>query len=314
MNLGLWTFRTRSRNRCLPAATALLTAMLLAALCLPLQAQSPQPVQENGRVVWTNDNPELASTAPQAATEFVYWSNAEQRWKPVRPASKRALRSARAVAGEVSSYIASRPALNPADARDSGKTLPEGKLAVDDPNYSQAVGNRSVSTAQIDRCINEAAARHRVDPNLVRALIKVESNFNPRARSSKGAMGLMQLMPATARQYEVSNPFDAAQNVDAGVRHLKGLLQNFRGDVPLTLAAYNAGQGAVERNRGIPPYTETRNYVRRITGLMAGGTILGVQGLGIQGRGMQSSSIATASLPIEVRRDERGRLVISNTD
>ena len=304
MNLGVWTFRTTLRHRCLPAAAA-----LLAALCLPLMAQSPQPIQEGGRVVWTNDNPELASTAPAAPKEFVYWSTAEQRWKPVRPASQRALRSARAVAGEVSSYIASRPALNPADAKDSGKMLPEGKLAAEDPNYSQAAGNRSVSTAQIDRYIKEAAARHRVDPNLVRALIKVESDFNPRAISNKGAMGLMQLMPATARQYEVRDPLDAAQNVDAGVRHLKGLLQNFRGDVPLTLAAYNAGQGAVERNGGIPPYPEARNYVRRITGLMAGGTILGVQGLGVQGAGM-----ASASLPIEVRRDEHGRLIISNTD
>lgn len=283
--------------------------MLLPALCLPLMAQSPQPVQENGRVVWTNDNPELASTAPQAPKEFVYWSNAEQRWKPVRPASQRALRSARAVAGEVSSYIASQTALNPADAKASGKTLAEGKPAAPGPSDSLAASKRLAGTPQTDRYIEEAAARHRVDPNLVRALIKVESNFNPRAVSNKGAMGLMQLMPATARQYAVSDPLDAAQNVDAGVRHLKGLLQNFRGDVPLTLAAYNAGQGAVERNRGIPPYTETRNYVRRITGLMAGGTILSVPGMGVRAMG-----IATASLPIEVRRDERGRLIISNTD
>jgi soluble lytic murein transglycosylase-like protein len=106
-------------------------------------------------------------------------------------------------------------------------------------------------------------------------------------------------MPATARLYAVSNPYDPAQNVDAGVRHLKGLLENFNGDVRLTLAAYNAGQGAVERSGGIPPYTETRNYVRRITSLMAGSSELHVSGV---------------SLPILVRRDDRGVLMISNTD
>jgi soluble lytic murein transglycosylase-like protein len=157
-----------------------------------------------------------------------------------------------------------------------------------------------VTAAEIDRYINDAAARHHVDPNLVRALVKVESNFNPRAVSRKGAMGLMQLMPATARMYDLRNPFDAAQNLDAGVRHLKGLLKNFRGDVSLSLAAYNAGQGAVERNRGIPPYTETRNYVTRITNLM-----------GTRSDDVRFSSL---SIPIHVGRDERGRMVISNTD
>ena len=303
MKLAVRTFRTPAPRHCFFAAAA---AILLAAVSLPLMAQAVQPVEENGRVVWTNDNPELTSAAPGAPKEFVYWSNAERRWKPVRPASPRALRSARVVAGEVSSYIASRPALGAvnaaADATAAGKPAGKDEPASQDPNYSQAAGDRSVSAAQIDRYINEAAERHHVDPNLVRALIKVESNFNPGAVSSKGAMGLMQLMPATARRYEVRNPFDAAQNVDAAVRHLKGLLENFRGDVPLTLAAYNAGQGAVERNGGIPPYTETRNYVRRITGIMAGGGVMVVPG------------IASASLRIAVRRDERGRLVISNTD
>jgi soluble lytic murein transglycosylase-like protein len=112
-------------------------------------------------------------------------------------------------------------------------------------------------------------------------------------------MGLMQLMPATARKYEVRNPFDAAQNVDAGVRHLKGLLDNFGGDVPLTLAAYNAGEGAVARSRGIPPYAETRNYVKRITSMIASGP---------------AQHFAPGPIPIQLRRDERGRLVISNTD
>ncbi|PSH04651.1 MAG: hypothetical protein CXZ00_07145 [Acidobacteria bacterium] len=203
------------------------------------------------------------------------------------------MRSAHAIAGEVSSYIKSRPIL------DSGTSRLKGELAAENPNYSRAAENRSVSAAEIDRFINDAAARHHVDPNLVRALVKVESNFNPQAVSNKGAMGLMQLMPATARMYDVRNPFDAAQNVDAGVRHLKGLLRNFGGDVSLSLAAYNAGQGAVERNRGIPPYMETWNYVKRITTLMGN---------------RSEARLSRLSVPIRVHRDERGILVISNTD
>ncbi|MGC2209883.1 MAG: lytic transglycosylase domain-containing protein [Candidatus Korobacteraceae bacterium] len=297
MNSDVWTFRTPVQpfHHWMAAAVVFVLCLLLAS---PMLAQAIQPVSINGHIVWTNDGPpQPAQDTParpaQSEPQFFYWSNIEKRWKPVAPASPRALCSARAVAGEVSSYIESRPRL------DTGKAQLKGELAAQDPNYTQAAEDRSVSSAQIDRYINEAASRHHVDPNLVRALVKVESNFNPRAVSSKGAMGLMQLMPATARMYAVRNPFDAAQNVDAGVRHLKGLLDNFKGDVRLSLAAYNAGEGAVQRNGGIPPYTETRNYVKRITNLMAGDSAM---------------HITSASLPIEVRRDDRGRLVISNTD
>ena len=104
---------------------------------------------------------------------------------------------------------------------------------------------------------------HGVDPMLVRALIQVESNYRPKARSHKGAMGLMQLMPATAREYNVRNPYDPKANIAAGVKHLKGLIDRM-GDVAMALAAYNAGEGAVKKFKGIPPYRETRNYVTRI--------------------------------------------------
>ena len=101
-----------------------------------------------------------------------------------------------------------------------------------------------------------------VDARLVRAVIEVESGYRPRARSPKGAMGLMQLMPATARQYAVADPYDPAANIEAGIKHLKSLLARF--PRALALAAYNAGDAAVERFGGIPPYAETRNYVSRI--------------------------------------------------
>lgn len=114
--------------------------------------------------------------------------------------------------------------------------------------------------------IEDLSATHGVDPVLVKALIKVESGYRPKARSRKGAMGLMQIMPATARQYSVRNPYDPKANLEAGIKHLAGLLGRF--DVSVALAAYNAGEGAVRRFGGVPPYRETRNYVRRILALV----------------------------------------------
>jgi soluble lytic murein transglycosylase-like protein len=148
--------------------------------------------------------------------------------------------------------------------------------------------------------IREHAAKQALRTDLVRAVIQVESGYNPRARSPRGAMGLMQLMPATAKSLKVQNPFDPDQNVDAGVRHLKQLLENYGGDVNLTLAAYNAGSGAVARSSGIPRYAETQNYVRRITNLYYGGFDLGAS--------------APSRDPVRVQRDARGVLYISNTE
>lgn len=114
--------------------------------------------------------------------------------------------------------------------------------------------------------IDQAAAQHGVDARLVKAMIQVESAYQPRARSRKGAMGLMQLMPETARQYGVSDPYDVRANVDAGVKHLKSLLERF--PRKLAVAAYNAGEGAVQRFGGVPPYAETRDYVVRVLKLV----------------------------------------------
>ena len=142
---------------------------------------------------------------------------------------------------------------------------PPSKVAkVEAVALESAVSSKDGLVGLIDRL----AAQHGVNPKLAHALITVESNYQPRAVSSKGAMGLMQLMPATARQYAVQDPFDPVQNLAAGLQHLRGLLDRFgKGRESLALAAYNAGEGAVSRYGGIPPFRETQNYVRRILSL-----------------------------------------------
>ena len=115
-----------------------------------------------------------------------------------------------------------------------------------------------------EKLVREAAERHKVDPALVRAVIETESNWNPTAYSRKGAGGLMQLIPTTAQRYGANDVFNPQQNIDAGVRHLKGLLERYNGNLELALAAYNAGEGAVDRAHGIPAFRETRNYVQKV--------------------------------------------------
>jgi soluble lytic murein transglycosylase-like protein len=243
--------------------------------------------EDHGRTVFVNeDGPahERPMPAPQPKrSTFVYWSSKESRWKPVPSANTDSMRAARSAAEEVSRYY----------GHESTQSA-NAKILVANSHGHQA------SADEIDQSIVMAAARHNVDPNLVRAVVKVESNFNSNAVSRKGAMGLMQLMPQTARQLKVRNPFDPAQNVDAGVRHLKALLQNYNGDVNLTLAAYNAGEGAVRRSAGVPHIAETQDYVRRITNLYYGSAVF--------------SQTGSSRDPVRVQRDARGVLYISNTE
>jgi soluble lytic murein transglycosylase-like protein len=112
--------------------------------------------------------------------------------------------------------------------------------------------------------IQTASGRNNIDADLVRAVIKAESDFNARARSQKGAMGLMQLMPETARLHNLGDAYNPSENVEAGTRHLRMLLDRYQGDLELSLAAYNAGSAAVEKHHGIPPFAETQEYVRRV--------------------------------------------------
>ena len=243
--------------------------------------------EEHGRTIYVNeDGPVKERPTPVQQTRrstLVYWSSKENRWKPVPSANTASMRAARSAAAEVSQSY----------GHESTQSA-NAKIMAANTRGHQA------SPDEIDQSIVMAAARHNVDPNLVRAVVKVESNFNSNAVSRKGAMGLMQLMPSTARELKVKNPFDPLQNVDAGVRHLKYLLENYNGDVNLTLAAYNAGEGAVARSSGVPHYAETQNYVRRITNLYYGGADLSTSG--------------ASRDPVRVQRDARGVLYISNTE
>ncbi len=293
------------------AATTFLSTLLGTQ---PARAQSggiTVSTDENGRTIYVNDGlgdsglsrarttgrSGRAERTGSSGSGLMYWSTTQHRFKPV-PTSGAVMRAARSAAFEVNTYL-------------DGKS--QTRQAFDHPtqdhpssdHQSLNVDTHHGFTQQdIDAAIDQAAARHNVDPNLVRSVIKVESNFNPNAVSRKGAMGLMQLMPATARSLNVSNPFDPQQNVDAGVRHLKKLLENYGGDVRLSLAAYNAGAGAVARSAGVPHFAETQNYVRRITDLYAGG------GEG----GSRVIFGAVHADPVRVERDERGVLHISNTE
>jgi soluble lytic murein transglycosylase-like protein len=154
----------------------------------------------------------------------------------------------------------------PAPAKLSTAAKPHATIYL--PSESSFTGRSrpgmSIDRDGVEKLVREAADRHHVDPALVRAVIETESNWNPRAYSRKGAGGLMQLIPTTAQRYGANDVFNPQQNIDAGVRYLKTLLERYNGNLDLALAAYNAGEGAVDRANGIPAFRETRNYVQKV--------------------------------------------------
>ena len=123
---------------------------------------------------------------------------------------------------------------------------------------------RTYSQKDLNEAIAWYGKQQRIDPNLIRAVIMAESGFNPLARSRTGAMGLMQLMPKTAASLKVGDPYNPVENIRGGARHLRYLLDRFKGELPLALAAYNAGEAPVKRHKKVPPYRETRRYVKKV--------------------------------------------------
>lgn len=256
----------------------------------------------DGRLVYENAPDKSAEPVRPKDSGIFYWSNRESCWKPVPPMYSHSMKAAHSAANEV------RRLLREAALRDSHFMAAGNALLAASQQRVQGSGGVLRSkldvpptpggAEMIDKIVEETAMRHDVDPNLVRAIIKVESNFNPQARSRKGAIGLMQLMPTTARSLNVTNPYDPAQNVDAGVRHFKQLLDSYHGDVALSLAAYNAGSTAVQRSRGVPRFRETQNYVKRITQLYAS----------------NNTRQFTIGHPLEFKRDAEGHLSVSDIE
>jgi soluble lytic murein transglycosylase-like protein len=269
----------------------------------------------DGRLVYENAPDKPMQAAPPLGSGYFYWSNREHRWKPVPPMYSHSRKAAHSAAQDVRRLLR-QAALNNPDLAANGNALQLASLQVQNSSASAQMPGAARNYAAparvhytesalppngsewIDKIVEQSASEHSVDPNLVRAIIKVESNFNPHAVSRKGAIGLMQLMPTTARSLNVRNPYDPAQNVDAGVRHFKELLDSYNGNVELSLAAYNAGAGAVRRSRGIPKYSETRNYVKRITGIY----------------GSNTARLYTPGHPLPLKRDAEGHLSVSDME
>jgi len=209
--------------------TAFLAAIAMCCMASSARAQISSHVDERGKVIYTNEDfqrPQRGSSISES--------------KAASPAAE----VPKDVRSDVVVAVASQT--NNAGA----SSAPVAQKAAD---------------SRLDRIVQDAAQRHGIDPVLVKAVISTESGWNTRAISQKGAVGLMQLIPSTAQRFGVGNPFDPAQNVEGGTMYLKSLLQRYNGDLSKSLAAYNAGERAVDLSRGVPAIPETQRYVRKVT-------------------------------------------------
>ena len=206
----------------------------------------------------------LLLALPVGAGAEVSWLDAEVRAQEARWAAQQdrsaPLGTARNGPAPTARTREKTPAFPPAAARSATARPAAGR----GPDPAPPASARPADASGLAGTLLASARQHGVDPLLVKAVILAESAGRRWATSPKGAMGLMQLLPATARRFGVADPFDPAQNVAGGTRYLRWLLDRFGGDVTLALAGYTAGEGAVERHGGVPPYRETRNYVRSV--------------------------------------------------
>ena len=162
-------------------------------------------------------------------------------------------------------------------------------------------GSVQPSDERLDRIVREAAERHALDPALVEAVISTESGWNPHAVSNKGAVGLMQLIPGTAQRFGVGNAYDPAQNIEGGTSYLRSLLDRYNGDLTKSLAAYNAGERAVDQSGGVPSYAETRRYVQKVTNTY-------FQSDGATGSAFWSPPLSS----VRQEPDATGRMIVTN--
>lgn len=261
--------------------------LIILGLCsIQARAQLSTYVDNHGTLVFTNADLPAPPPAPAKAKTVKDAAPAEPQTAPVgKPVSAPTTVAEPKTIPAPSPAAASRitPAIAPAPVR-----------------VSPFASTHTAAPQELDKIVMDAAQKHHVDPELIRAVITTESSWNSAAVSSKGAEGLMQLVPGTAKQMGVGNVFDPAQNVDGGVRYLRMLLERYNGDLDKALAAYNAGPGAVDRFGGVPNFRETRDYVRKVTSTYyASGTD-------------RQASVLEVSQPIYRTTDGNGRLIFTN--
>src|ERR1700733_3021883 len=232
-------------------AVAMLAAFGGPALPPPSHAQIAAAVDSSGKMTFINSNPAPTSQKAHSRSRMTAPAPAVPAQPVTADVDEPPTPKEAPVAATPAKPVAPAAIPSTADTEASGSFVkPIEPTTVQDP---------------MDRIVQEAAQRHKVDPALVKAVIRTESDWNPHAVSRKGAEGLVQLIPETAERFGVGNPMDPVQNVEGGTTYLRWLLDRYNGDLRKTLAAYNAGEGAVDQSGGVPRYRETKQYVQKVT-------------------------------------------------